>query len=668
MHLRKSAGKVVTRRTFIRSAALGAAALSGGLFNVGRSHAQTRGRVIMLGYDGMEPSVVEAMLEQGELPNLQKVRELGAYCRLTSTIPPQSPVAWNTYATCKNPGGHNIFDFIRREPKGPGGPMPLVGTGKLVPPVLDPEGSLKEPAKCVNFRTGTPFWSAADAQGKRGKVLNIPFAFPPDPLQNGLMVSALGVPDLRGTTSTYYSLSDSFSREALTEDLGGGRRVALAFSGEDEALLPFPGPRDNRYAFNDPNAYTSVKLRFQVNRKDKRGKVSADDSAVDIEQGTWSDWLEVRFAMSPKVEVRGITRFFPMEIGERVRIYMSCIQYHPEAPYTPFSSPDSYSAELKGRFGMYKTIGWAYDTHALRQDDLDEEAFLKDIDYTMSWRDQLTLDEINRGEFDFLLSAWTATDRVGHMFWRYRDAGHPFHTADAPEHWKKALEHTYKRADTQTGAVLAQLREEDTLFVFSDHGFGSWRKGFNLNTWLHENGYLALENPETANRGFLQGINWKETKAYSVGLSSLYLNMKARETGGIVGPDTADALMAELTAKLAEVKDPETGDKVFSGLYTRQVYSGAAMADAPDISLGYAPNYQNSRQTSRGGVGGPLIEPVMDKWSGEHAASDYMNCSGILFSNKPLEKEMPHIKDLGVTALSLLGADVPADYEGDCIV
>lgn len=668
MHLRKDDMKKATRREFLRAATVGTAALSAGLFSVGRSHAQARGRVVMLGYDGMEPSVVEAMLERGELPNLQKLRTMGAYSRLTSTIPPQSPVAWNTYATCKNPGGHNIFDFIRREAKGPRGPMPLVGTGKLTPPALDADGSLKEPATAVNFRTGLPFWSAADAQGKQGKVLNIPFAFPPDPLKNGIMISALGVPDLRGTTSTYFSLSDSFTKEELAKELGGGKRVALSLSGTDEAELPFPGPRDNRYAFNDPNAYTSTKLHFQINRKDKRGKVSVNDGSVDIEQGAWSEWLELRFAMSPKVEVRGITRFFPLEIGERVRLYMACIQYHPDAPYTPFTSPEFYSAELRGRFGMYKTIGWAYDTHALRQDDLEEEAFLKDIDYTMSWRDQLTLDEMNRGEFDFLLSAWTATDRVGHMFWRYRDEGHPFYTADAPEHWKKALEYTYKRADAQTAAVLAQLREEDTLFVFSDHGFGSWRKGFNLNTWLHENGYLVVENPKLANAGFLQGIDWSKTKAYSVGLSSLYLNMKGRETGGIVDAAAAEALMTELKAKLGEVKDPETGDRIFSDLYTRQVYSGEAMADAPDISLGYAAYYQNGRQTSRGGVGGPLVEPIMDKWSGEHAASDYKNCAGVLFSNKALAKDTPHIKDLGATALSLLGVDVPSDYEGENIV
>lgn len=657
-----------TRRRFLKAATIGTGLFAVRPFFIGKSRASNKGRIIMLGFDGMEPSVVDTMLERGELPNFQGLRRNGTYTHLTSTIPPQSPVAWNTFATCKNPGGHNIFDFIRRDAQNTSGPMPLVGTGKIDPPILTDEGSLKESAKGTNYRMGVPFWSVADSHGKRGKVLNIPYAFPPDPLQNGIMISALGVPDLRGTSSTYFSLSDSFTAKELNEELGGGRRLKLSFDGSDEAIFHVPGPRDIRRRFSDPQAFTTTTIRLQVMRQNKQGKVLTDGTSLDIEQGKWSDWLELRFDMSPSFSVFGLVRFFPLEIGDRIRIYMSCVQYHPEKPYTQFTSPENYSAELRGRFGLYKTIGWAYDTHALRQNDLDEEAFLLDIDYTNSWRDQLTLDELKRGEFDFLLSAWTDTDRVGHMFWRFRDSGHPYYVEDVPEKWRFALEHTYRHADELIGAVMEQINEEDVVLVFSDHGFGSWRTGFNLNTWLRDNGYLVVSNPEQANQGFLQGIDWGKTRAYAVGLSSLYFNLKGRESKGILTPDETEGLMEELIARLLEVRDPATGKKVFSNLYPNKVYSGEAMENAPDISLGYAPYYQNGRQTSRGGVGAALFDPVMDKWSGEHAASDYVNSPGILFTNRPLSKDLPHIKDLGVTALKFLGVEVPPDFEGEPIL
>lgn len=619
----------------------------------------------MLGFDGMEPSIAEAMLDRGELPNFAALQQRGGVHRLTTTIPPQSPVAWNSYATCQNPGVHNIFDFIRRNPRGASGPFPLVGTGRVDPPTLAPNGALITPAQAENYRKGTAFWTAADEQGFRAKVLNIPFCFPPDSLKNGTMLSALGVPDLRGTTSTYFALSDSFNKAQLEEDLGGGKRIVLSFDGSDEAQVQITGPRDQRRKFNEAGAYTETPLHIRVNRADHRGTVEADGKRVELEQGVWSEWLDLPFVMSDTVKVLGITRFFPQEIGEQTRIYMACVQYHPEAPYTALSAPASYSEELKGRYGIYKTIGWAYDTHALRQGDMDEDTFLKDIEETMAWRERLTLDELDRGEFDMLLSAWTATDRVGHMFWRFRDEKHPWYTPDVPDRWRTALEYTYKRADEITGKVLEKLNDEDSLFVFSDHGFGSWRTGFNLNTWLRDNGYLRVENPHQADRGFLQDINWNETRAYTVGLSSFYLNIKGRETSGTVDPGEAESLAAEIADKLKQVKDPATGATVFSNLYPRSSYHGEAMSDAPDLSLGYAPNYQNARQASRGGVGGNLFEPIEDKWSGEHAASDYQACQGVFFSNTPVEKENPHIQDLGVTALKRLGADVPSEYEGE---
>ncbi|NLN92462.1 MAG: hypothetical protein GX130_04010 [Candidatus Hydrogenedens sp.] len=659
----------VSRRTFLKRSAstLTAAALSR-TFHIGKAGAAPKGRVIMLGYDGLEPSIAEAMMERGDMPNFARLKELGGSYRLGSTIPPQSPVAWSSYATCKNPGAHNIFDFIRRTPNGPAGPMPLVGTGKLVPPVISPQGIMQEGAKAENYRKGIPFWSVADEQGKRGKILNIPFAFPPDPLKNGIMLSALGVPDLRGTTSTYFSLSDRFTPEQLAESLGGGKRILLSFDGSDEARLPIPGPRDNRYPFADAKAYTEALLIITADRKNKQALAKTGHSQVELVQGQWSEWLEFSFKMTDKDTVMGIARFFPTEIGEQIRLYMSCVQYHPDHPYSALTQPEDYSAELKGRFGLYKTIGWAYDTHALRQMDLDEDAFLADIKNTMAWRNKLTLDEHRRGDYDFLLSGWTATDRIGHLFWRFRDEKHPLYEEEVPERWKYALEDCYKEADAFVGQMLSEIQEDDHLFVFSDHGFGTWRTGFNLNSWLQEQGYLNLSDPKAADTGFLMGIDWTKTKAYSVGLSSLYINLQGRERFGTVKKEEAVAFREELINRLADVKDPATGAKVFSALYTSDEYSGEAEGEAPDISLGYAEAFQSGRQTSRGGVGDPLFETVTDKWSGEHASSDYRHCPGICLANKPLEKETPHIQDLGVTALKLLGVDMPSDLEGDALV
>ena len=69
-------------------------------------------KVIVIGLDGFEPKIVESMLARGELPNLMKLREQGGYSRLKTTASAQTPVAWSTFSTGTNPGGHGIFDFL----------------------------------------------------------------------------------------------------------------------------------------------------------------------------------------------------------------------------------------------------------------------------------------------------------------------------------------------------------------------------------------------------------------------------------------------------------------------------------------------------------------------------------------------------------------------------
>src|SRR3970040_945047 len=73
-------------------------------------------RVIVVALVGLDPSIVDALIESGDLPNLARLRDAGGYSRMATTTPAQTPVAWSTFATGVNPGGHGIFDFLRRDP------------------------------------------------------------------------------------------------------------------------------------------------------------------------------------------------------------------------------------------------------------------------------------------------------------------------------------------------------------------------------------------------------------------------------------------------------------------------------------------------------------------------------------------------------------------------
>src|SRR5262249_3145243 len=51
-----------------------------------------------------------------ELPNLAALEQRGGYSPLTPTVPAQTPVSWATFSTGLDPGGHEIFDFLKRDP------------------------------------------------------------------------------------------------------------------------------------------------------------------------------------------------------------------------------------------------------------------------------------------------------------------------------------------------------------------------------------------------------------------------------------------------------------------------------------------------------------------------------------------------------------------------
>ena len=187
-------------------------------------------KVIVVGLDGLEPSIVEPLLDVGDLPNLAKLRASGGYARIATTCPAQTPVAWSTFATGTNPGGHGIFDFIRRDPA-----------------TYTPDFSLNRyeqknpfvPAKAVNLRGGTPVWSVLSDAGIESVVLRCPCTFPPDGLK-GRLLAGMGVPDLRGGlgTGTFYSSC----RDALAGE--SEQLVPISRDGEGPIHTVVIGPRD----------------------------------------------------------------------------------------------------------------------------------------------------------------------------------------------------------------------------------------------------------------------------------------------------------------------------------------------------------------------------------------------------------------------------------------
>ena len=49
--------------------------------------------VVVLGVDGMDPKLLQKFVDEGRMPNFERLMKEGSFSPLQTSIPPQSPVA-----------------------------------------------------------------------------------------------------------------------------------------------------------------------------------------------------------------------------------------------------------------------------------------------------------------------------------------------------------------------------------------------------------------------------------------------------------------------------------------------------------------------------------------------------------------------------------------------
>jgi predicted AlkP superfamily phosphohydrolase/phosphomutase len=665
-----------TRSKFWRIAFLAVALVTAVYFVACHRRVQTRPvtkQVVVLGFDGADPNLLSKWAAQGYLPTLAHLAQTGTFKPLGTTNPPESPVAWAAFATGLNPGGTGIFDFLKRDPKTYLPELSLVS--RVKPKFLWGLIPIRFP-KVINERSGVPFYKAVADAGYKTTVIRMPLEFPPTPLPGGKIWAGLGVPDVRGTWGTFFYFGTDLTRWDVGDTEFGGKLVRLEVTG-NRASSSIEGPVD-------PTAKTykriSVPVEFDVAPNGKAVTIRLQGQIATIGDRHWSDWFRVKFGITPFLSVHAIARFYVLQVSPDLRLYMSPLNMDPDDPPLPICAPSDYTAELAKKHGLMKTIGWWHDTWALNEEKIDEGVFLQDLFRTMEAQRRITIDELKNDPPSLLVSIFTSTDSVSHMFFRLIDPQHPRYDPELAKQYGDAILRVYERMDQVVADVLKAMKPGGTLLIVSDHGFHSWRKGFNTNTWLVQNGYMTLKEagaPEGTYKleqlfgkgSFFPNVDWSRTKAYALGLGQIYLNLQGREKYGIVAPgQEADDLLAEIRKKLLAVEDPDTHQPVLEGVYFgSKIFHGPRMADAPDLQLDFYPGYRTSWQTSLGAIPAGIIVANMKKWSGDHCASDPRDTSGIFFSSRPVVTPHPEIIDITPTVIKMFGVAPPGPLDGQAL-
>jgi hypothetical protein len=155
----------------------------------GGSHPEKfKQKLVVLGFDGLDPALVERWVAAGRLPNFARLIKQGGVYPLETTVSPESPTSWSSFATGANPGRHNIYDFLVRDTSNY---LIDLGMVRREPPrFLFNYVPIRKP-KLLSIRGGTSFWVTAGHAGVRSSVLTVPVTFPPEEVPNGATRKAI---------------------------------------------------------------------------------------------------------------------------------------------------------------------------------------------------------------------------------------------------------------------------------------------------------------------------------------------------------------------------------------------------------------------------------------------------------------------------------------------
>jgi predicted AlkP superfamily phosphohydrolase/phosphomutase len=604
-------------------------------------------QLIVLGFDGVDPTLLEQYTKEGMLPNIKSMMDSGTYSKLSTTTPAQSPVAWSSFSTGTNPGKHDVMDFIIRDPKTY---TPSIG-------VIGSKDNLIGKPTITNTQKGDTFWDILSVNGLKSNIIKVPVTFPAKPL-NGNLLSGLGTPDALGTIGTF----QYFTTEN-TSYIDNDQAYTLVTLEDKETInTKIKGPKNTSTSLTIKRNFDSVEL-------------NVGGKKITLNNNQWSDYINIDFnLLGPFYKERGIAKLYLIQSEPVLKLYLSPISFDPKDPFYNISYPSDFSKTLAKENGLFKTLGFSTDLWALKEERISEDVFITDLNNSLEEEKKILKSELTKDGWNTYVQVFQAPDLAQHMFYRYIDPSHPRYEANSK--YQNTIRETYQKMDQIIGETKASMPKDATLIIMSDHGFSPYRKSVDLNSWLYDNGYLALKDPTkrsdflnnftTNKENFWSNIDWSKTKAYGLGLGSLYINLEGREGEGIVTDEEYVNVRNEIRDKLLKLED--NGTKVVANVYKREdIMYGPYLYDAADLIVGFNEGYRISWQTTFGSVPTNTIFPNNSKFSGDHCSVDPSLIPGIFLMNAKTNATGIGITDIAPSILNYFGIEKPFDMDGKII-
>ena len=572
-------------------------------------------KTIIVGFDAFDPSVFEHLYSQGKMPNLGKYLENGGYARFKVSNPAQSEVSWTSIATGLNPGGHGLFDFVHRNPADYSLHVSLLPTKRqlfgiqFTPP-----------------HTAQTIFDYAVQQGYPATVLWWPATFPARFDSPVHTIPGLGTPDIMGRLG----VGTFFSPDPGVSDDNYKTKVDIfQHEGKNTYKGLLRGPIRKK---GSGSHQATINFQFELHEKDK-ARLMIGKQDVHLRRGKWSPIIHFSFKIKLGISVHAITQVIWNDHHAEPGLYFLPLQIHPLHSPWPYATPPGFVKKNWNTYGPFLTLGWPQDTTGLEEGFIHDDQFLYLCDTIFSTRQSLFMKQIQDFQEGILAIVFDSLDRVQHMFWRDRP--------DIIERWYIKLDSLFGRIQHQIGE---NEKERTQIIVVSDHGFANFEYKVHLNRWLIEHGYLVPK--ELKDQGKLDDVDWIRSRAYAIGLSSIYLNLADREIQGIVKENDRAAVIESLRDRLLQWKGPDNRKVVQNVWLRKEAFDGPLAEYGPDMVVGFNTGYRASAQTGLGEWKKETLEPNRDHWGADHCMDPAL-VQGVLFSNTNLENiSKPSYRDI----------------------
>lgn len=507
-------------------------------------------RAIVIGMDGASMELIRLMVAEGQMPNLGRLMERGAWREVVGVFPTLTPPGWTALWTGSWPGTHEVMDFNIRALGRP----------------------LSETVWGIDTRLSKSeyLWNAVERGGGKAILVKQEMSWPPT-VTSSVQVEGTGpgVSNHHQIAGYHLFVAGKWAPRPLEshrdpETLDPSQTVGMAEAdpvelrpgadgGREAELVIRPLARGQRRMLRGKEGEPK---RYRALVKDGRCRVlsAGGEQLADLAPGQWSDWRRDTFVIDGK-PVDGNLRFKLIALSDDV-FELFVPQIWPTGG--DWAVPAGLAEELTDKTGpflqnpMRDAIGV-----------IDDDTYFECLEYHHEQLAKVTAHLAATRLWDLLVVETHASDYTSHSYLQHADdsSGAP---PEVVARCRRGVERTFASMDRMIGRVVELADAETVVAVVSDHGgTPTGHRPVDVHQVLVEAGLTTLKPGG-------REVDWSRTRAAAIGLVHVFVNLQGREPDGVVPEEQYEQVRREVIDALLDHRHPDTGERTFALAVTRE--------------------------------------------------------------------------------------------------